>query len=149
MLPPLFGKNRPKYTSPLEDVEDQAIALLLLLRREASLTTSQVVYLKQLAADNETMEREMCVLEATFREFQDHLAMSGVHWRMSEPILKGPELPCNPIAWTDDIIADVEARRNKWRSQKRVLDQMKLLLTSSNMAMALPEDSFENMDSDF
>ncbi|KAF2851404.1 hypothetical protein T440DRAFT_62974 [Plenodomus tracheiphilus IPT5] len=149
LLPPLFGKPRDNHTVPLEDIENEATALLLLLRREAAMTPQQIASLQQLAVDYETMKEEISELDTAFREFKSHLSLSGLTWSASLPMLSVEQHPRNPIAWPDQVLKDIEDLVRKWKSQKKVVSQMKMLLNSSNLAMTLPEDSFDNISSDF
>jgi len=148
LLPPLFGRRRDPHTVPLEEVENQAMALLLQLRREASMTARQVAYLKQLAAEYRSLEQEICALDEAFRQFKHHLTLADLSWT-AIPTQNTMRLPCNPITWTDAVIVEVEELVSKRRSQKKIMDQLELLLTASNVAMALPQTSFENIDEDF
>lgn len=144
LLHPLFGKPRDNHTAPLEDVENEATSLLLFLRRQATLSPKQIAHLHQLATDYETMKTEVKELDKAFREFKSHLTMSGLQWNVSLPMLSPEQYPHNPIAWPDDVIADMEDLVGKWKAQKKVLSQMKMLLDSSNLAMSVPEDSFDD-----
>ncbi|KAH9877955.1 hypothetical protein J1614_003172 [Plenodomus biglobosus] len=148
LLPPLFGKPRDNHTAPLEDVENEATSLLLFLRREAALTPKQIAYLHQLATDYETMKNEVENLDKAFSEFKSHLTMSGLQWSVSLPMLSPEQYSRNPIAWPDKFIAGMEDVVGKWKAQQKVLSQMKMLLDSSNLAMSLPEDSFDDNMSD-
>ena len=130
-------------------MENNATDLLLLLRREASMTSRQMASLRQLASDYEAMDSEIRSLDQAFREFKSNLAMPGFQLSVALPGLSPRRLPRNPISWPDEQLAIVEAQVRRWKSQKKVIDEMKALLTASNMALAVPEDSFGTQDSDF
>ncbi|KAI8931928.1 hypothetical protein NX059_010829 [Plenodomus lindquistii] len=147
LLPPLFGIPSANHTAPLEPVENEATSVLLLLRREAALSPLQIAYLHQLALDYESMQEEVEELESAFREFKGHLKMPEVVW--SAPVLQRKMVSRNPVAWGEDVLGEVKGLVGKWKAQRHVLSQMMMLLTSSNLALALPEDSFEELDSEF
>ena len=149
LLHPLFGKPRHDHHITLEDVENDATNLLVLLRREASMNSRQLAYLRQLALDYEAMDAEMHELDQAFREFKSHLSLPGFNLSVSLPGLNPCKPARNPISWPDDLRAKVEAQVGKWKSQKHTIDKMKALLNVSNIALTLPDDSFDDLRSDF
>ncbi|KAF1847065.1 uncharacterized protein K460DRAFT_383581 [Cucurbitaria berberidis CBS 394.84] len=149
LLHPLFGKPRHQHHVPLEDVESDAINLLLLLRREAAMTSRQLAYLRQLALDYEAMDTDIQELDQDFDDFKSHLSLPGFELSHSLPALSPRTLPRNPISWPDDLMAMVEEQVGKWKLQKNTIEQMKTLLSASNIRLTLPEDSFDDLGSDF
>ncbi|KAF2825703.1 hypothetical protein CC86DRAFT_406974 [Ophiobolus disseminans] len=147
LLQPLFGKPRLDQT-PLEMVEDASIHTLLLLRREAAMTPKQLQRLQQLQEDHKTMDREIDELSTDFNEFKSNMRPTMV-FGLSVPFHTDDNLPRNPVAWPEDLRASIEGRVNKWKSQRKVIRQMHTLLSSSNEALAVPEDSFDNLGSQF
>jgi hypothetical protein len=133
----------------LAEVENDATNQLLLLRRRAALSTSQIVYLQQLSGDYLDMVEEMQDLDQAFGEFKSHMSMPGFQMSILMPVMNPSAIPKNPIAWTDDLRGRIEHQVARWKSQKKVVVQMKTLLEASNTAMAVPDDSFDDLSSDF
>lgn len=113
------------------------------------MTSRQLAHLRQLALDYDAMDAEMHALEQAFREFKSHLAMPGFQLSVSLPGLTPRPLSRNPIAWPDELRTKVEEQVAKWKAQKDTIRQIKSLLSASNMALAIPQDSFEDIGSDF
>lgn len=109
----------------------------------------QLAYLRRLAADYEVMTKEVGELDQAFGEFKSHVSMSGFQLSVALPALNPCQLFRNPVAWPDDMRANVEDLVRKWKSQKKVLEQIKVLLDASNLAMTVPEDSFDDAGSEF
>ncbi|KAF1940056.1 hypothetical protein EJ02DRAFT_350879 [Clathrospora elynae] len=149
LLHPLFGKPRHDHQMTLEDIENDATNLLLLLRREASMSISQVAYLHQLSTDYQTMDKELVELDQAFGEFKTHMAMPGFQMSILMPVMNPCQIARNPIAWPDKLRAKIEGQVERWKSQKKVVEQIALLLEASNVAMAVPDDSFDDLESDF
>ena len=135
--------------APLAKVEDDATSQLLLLRRRAALSTSQIAYLQQLSQDYMSMEEEMQDLDQAFGEFKSYLSMPGFRMSILMPVMNPGTVSKNPIAWTDDLRMKIEHHVERWQSQKKVVEQIKTLLQASNTAMAVPYDSFDDLSSDF
>ncbi|KAF2126596.1 hypothetical protein P153DRAFT_369292 [Dothidotthia symphoricarpi CBS 119687] len=149
LLPPLFGKPSHDHALGLEDVENKAINLLLLLRREAAMSIRQLAYLRQLAEDRKNMDSELQELDQTFRDFKSNMSMPGFEFSFSMQPESEQNIPRNPIAWPDDLRSRIEERVAKWKSQKKAIEQMQVLLTASNETLAVPDDGFDDLDSDF
>jgi hypothetical protein len=133
----------------LEDVENDATATLLLLRREASMSAQQIAYLHYLAADYAAMNTELSELDEAFGEFKTYMSVSGFQMNILMPAMLQGRIARNPIAWTDELRAKVELQVQRWKGQKKNIETMKELLQASNTALALPEDSFDELGSDF
>jgi hypothetical protein len=146
LLRPLFGKPYQDH-APLQAAENIAIDALLLLRRQAAMSPEEVAHMYQLSDDLKTMETEWKDLEREFEEFRTHM-FPGFAYNI--PVSTSPEeqVPYNPIAWPDELRAQIHERVNKWRSQKKVMAKMRTLLASSNQALSVPEDSFDDLNSD-
>ncbi|KAF1921527.1 hypothetical protein BDU57DRAFT_437021 [Ampelomyces quisqualis] len=146
LLPPLFGKPKQDL-SPLELTESIAVNALMFLRRKASMTPKYIAHLHQLKADFHRMYEEMKQLEEEFSTFRAHLSpwLAQTATTRTQP---EENVPYNPIVWSDSLRETIEDRVSKWRSQKKVMDQMRAILASSNQALALPEDSFDDLESD-
>jgi hypothetical protein len=146
LLTPLFGKPQ-RDQSPLDLAEHTAVDALLYLRREASMSTEHIAYLHQLRKDLKSMEASWCEVEGEFATFRTHLFPM---FAQSLVVSTHPDedVSYNPIAWPDDLRARIEARVSKWKSQEKVIAQMRALLASSNQALAVPEDSFDDVFSD-
>ena len=111
------------------------------------MTSRQLVYLRQLAADYEAMDVEMRGLDDAFREFNNHLSRPGLESGIT--LLNNPRtLSRNPVSWSDDQTTLVEKQLGKWRSQQSIIEQTKTLLSMSNIALALAEDGFDDSLSD-
>lgn len=146
LLRPLFGIPR-RDAAPLELAENVAVKALLFLRREAGMSIDYIAHLHQLRKDMRTMEAEMSELEEEFNTFKAHIR-PGFAFSIPVPTPMDDIVPHNPIAWPDDLRERIEDRVMKWRSQRKIMDQMRALLTSSNEAMAVPEDSFDDLGSE-
>jgi hypothetical protein len=133
----------------LAEVENDATSQLLLLRRRAALSTSQIAYLQQLSLDYLEMEQEFQHLDEAFGEFKSYLSMPGFQMSILMPVMNPGKVSKNPVAWTDDLRMKVEHHVERWKSQRKVVEQMKTLLQASNTAMAVPNDSFDDLSSDF
>ncbi|KAF2031222.1 hypothetical protein EK21DRAFT_63865 [Setomelanomma holmii] len=148
LLPTLFGKQQEYHAgdTELELVENGAIYTLLLLRREAGMTARQLKHLRQLDKDCQTMDHELEQLDKEFQQFKKHLSPK-FEFSIDMPAYMGDNLPRNPIAWSDELLAAVEDRVSKWKSQRKVIKQVEVLLSSSNEALAVPDDSFDDLGS--
>jgi hypothetical protein len=135
----------------LENVENDATHTLLLLRRAASMSSRQLAHLDTLAADFRAMENELGELDESFAEFKGYMSMPGFQMNILLPamIANAGHIPKNPVAWTDELRLRIECQVERWRGQKGVVEQIKALLEGSNEAMAVPDDSFDELGSDF
>lgn len=149
LLRPLFGKPSHDHALGLEDVENKAIELLLLLRREAAMSTRQLAYLRQLAEDRKAMEEELHELDKTFDNFKRNMSMLPLEFILSMAPRSETDIPRNPIAWPDSLRSKIEERVAKWKSQKKIIAQMQVLLTASNEALTMADDSFDDLESNF
>jgi hypothetical protein len=141
----LFAKRGHNDTSTLQVTEENAINALLLLRREAAMTLRQIAELHQLKADLQTMEREMDDLDENYDKFRAHMFPNQ---NLTCVVSRQPDIPYNPIAWPDELRAIVQGQVSKWYSQKKIMKQISALLCSSNQALAVPEDSFDDLASE-
>ncbi|KAF2873623.1 hypothetical protein BDV95DRAFT_489848 [Massariosphaeria phaeospora] len=148
-LRPLFGKPRFHRASPpwdgIEQAEDDAMEILIFLRREASLSVRELAYLYQLSEDRTSMEKEMKALDRDFETWKSQLYQPAQDSRTLEPL---PELERNPVAWSDEVRAREEKRVTRWKTQKKTMDQVTSLLKASNEALSLPEDAFDDSGSE-
>lgn len=148
LLRPLFGKPRTDHMLALVNVEDTATSILLLLRRKAGMTDEQIAYLERLQEDHRIMESEIQELEAEFKEFKAHMSAPSIEFALPSLVPSDFRLARNPISWADETRLAVEERVGKWRNQKKVIKQIHVLLSASNEALQVPDDSFDNLDSD-
>jgi hypothetical protein len=147
LLPPLFARLQQNDMSPLQAIEATAINTLLLLRREAAMTSRQIAQLQQLNDDFSTMQREMTELDHEFSTFKSHMfPEQGFSYSFS--LLPEETIPYNPVAWPDELRNTIQGRVSKWKAQKKVMKQIHTLLSTSNEALAVPEDSFDDLGSD-
>lgn len=146
LLPPLFGKPK-QDSSPLELSEGVAVNALMHLRRKASMTPQYLAHLHQLKKDLHQMYDEMRLLEEEFGTFKAHFS-PWIAQTVTLPMQPDEDVPYNPIVWPDSLRNTVEEQVAKWKSQKEVMDRMRAMLASSNQALALPEDSFDDLESD-
>lgn len=144
MLPPLFGRPRYDRASSqfvgLEHVEDDAIEVLGLLRKEAALSRAEAVYLNQLFNDRLNMERDREALDTLFEQWKR--ALFGTNSVMHREL---PRVPRNVIAWSTELREQVEGRRRAWQSQRAAITQLSVILTGSIEAISVPEDAFDDM----
>ncbi|EAT82464.1 hypothetical protein SNOG_10129 [Parastagonospora nodorum SN15] len=146
LLRPLFGKPYQDH-APLQAAENIAIDALLFLRRQAAMSTDEIARMYQLSEDLKTMDTEWKDLEREFDEFRAHM-FPGFAYNIPVSTSQEEQVPYNPIAWPDELRAQIHERVNKWRSQKKVMAQMCALLASSNQVLSVSEDSFDDLSSD-
>jgi hypothetical protein len=154
LLCPLFGKPRyDKASAPwdgLEHAEDDAIKILMMLRRQASMSTKELVSLKQLAIDRKTMARELESIDTTFSSWKKNLygdatqQIQVIHLDMN--LLVAAE---NPLFWDEKTTRMIGERVSKWRTQKSTIEQVVALLIASNEVLEIPEDAFDDIGSQF
>lgn len=68
---------------------------------------------------------------------------------MPLPVLRASRLNRNPIAWHDEMKRTVEEQVAKWRAQKKVIEKLQVMLSASNQALQVPDDSFDDLENDF
>jgi hypothetical protein len=149
LLQPLFGKPGGKELPALNAIEDEALELLILLRREASMTTRHKLYLQELAKDLQNMNETMADIHQRYKIFTAHMTVPGFETRLEFEAHVLDRVPKNPLAWSDTLRADIEDRVGKWRAQQAAIRQIQTLLAASNEALAVPDDAFDEMLSDF
>jgi hypothetical protein len=135
----------------LENVENDAAHMLLLLRRSAALSHAQLAYLHALAADYRTMEAQLRHLDDVYAEFKSYLSLPGFRMNILLPamIANAGHVPRNPVAWTDELREKIECQVVRWRAQRGVLEKVSAMLEASNEAMGVPDDSFDELGSEF
>ena len=149
LLRPLWGTRGHRDPSTLDPIEADALKVLLLLRRRAALSQRQIEHLYQLARDYEVMVSTMNGLSRSMTDLKNELIMPGQHATMELDVAQTRPIPQNPIAWSDKLRTDIEARVQKWRAQQKLIKQMQALMVASQESLAVPEDAFDVMDSDF
>jgi hypothetical protein len=149
LLQPLFGKPGGNELPALNAIEDEALELLIFLRREASTTTSQKAYLQELAKDLQDMDETMTDIHHKYKTLTAHMTLPGFETHLEFETYVLAKVPKNPLAWSDSLRADVENRVGKWRAQKVAIRKIQTLLTASNEALAVPDDAFDELLSDF
>ncbi|KAG9191328.1 hypothetical protein G6011_09416 [Alternaria panax] len=151
LLRPLFGTPPERHTTILNDVEDNSICVLLLLRRTAALTSTQLSYLHNLHTTYLSLESSLRSLDETYTEFKSYLSMPGFQTNILLPyaISNARGLPRNPVAWSDELRLRIECQVKRWEAQGEVLEKVRELLEGSCEAMAAPEDGFDELGSDF
>ncbi|EDU48896.1 F-box-like multi-domain protein [Pyrenophora tritici-repentis] len=150
LLTPLFGRPSENHNTNLQPIEDEAITLLLLLRRAAALSPTQTHHLETLAANYRSMENELHELDNAFGEFKAYMSLPGFQMNILLPamIRNADSVPRNPVAWSDELRVRIECHVERWQSQRKVVEQVRMLLAASNEAMAVPDDSFDELGSD-
>jgi hypothetical protein len=149
LLQPLFGKPGGRELPALNAIEDEALELLIFLRREASMTTKHKVYLQELAKDLRDMNETMADIHQRYKIFTAHMTVPGFETRLEFEAHVLDKMPKSPLAWSDTLRADIEDRVGKWRVQQTAIRQIQTLLAASNEALAVPDDAFDEMLSDF
>jgi hypothetical protein len=151
LLPPLFGTPPSPHTTPLTPIENDAVSTLLLLRRTASLSAAQLTYLSNLHTSYLAMESALLALDDIYAEYKAYMTLPGFHMNVLLPahVRNAQHVPRNPVAWTDELRASVEALVGRWKGQEGVVQRVSGLLEASCEAMALPDDSFDEVGSDF
>lgn len=153
LLQPLWGVSGHKDPSTLAPSEHSAARVLLLLRRTAALSAKQIAHLEQLSEDYNDLVSMMNGLARSVQTVQSQLVRRSqqevLYHEVPQQYLESQRVPINPITWPDSLRADIESRVQKWRAQRDVLEQMQALMVVSQEALAVPEDAFDMMDSDF
>lgn len=153
LLRPLWGVSGHRDPSTLDPVERDAVRVLLLLRRTAALDPRQIAYLEQLAEDYRLVVKSVNGLARSVQDVQSQLVRGGqqdiMYCDTPQAHLDKHRIPVNPIAWPDKLRADVELRVQKWKAQQSVIEQMQALMIISQEALAVPEDAFDSLDSEF
>ncbi|KAF2466201.1 uncharacterized protein BDR25DRAFT_317988 [Lindgomyces ingoldianus] len=148
-LQPLFGKTPcAKLSYPwgeVENVEDGASAILMLLRKEAATGDKELQHLRQLASDRAAMLAQ-----------RDHIEKLVENWHINifdREVFFGTDLAekegANPVAWSDRMRALVEQRVRRWKSQEKLIDKMIELMETLTAVMEVPEDAFDNIHSQY
>lgn len=121
--------------------------ILVMLRREASMSTHELAYLKQLASDDWTMAKEVESINTTFLDWKKNVYgdvrqhIQVIHLEVESPV------PANPLFWDDQTITTVSERVSKWRTQMKTIEQVTMLLRASSEALAVPEGAFDDLGS--
>ncbi|KAF2997171.1 hypothetical protein E8E13_005886 [Curvularia kusanoi] len=153
LLQPLWGISGQRDPSTLDPFEHRAVRFLLLRRRAAALSAEQVAYLNQLAEDYKTVVRTVNGLARSVQDMQAQLVRRSQHdlvyQEVPQHFLDSERIPINPIAWPEKLRVDIETRVQKWKAQQDLIDQMQALMVVSQEALAVPDDAFDVMDSDF
>lgn len=153
LLRPLWGVSGHRDPSTLDPVERDAVRVLLLLRRTAALSSRQTAYLGQLAEDYKIVVSTVNGLARSIQDVQSKLVRRSqqdiMYCDTPQGHLDKHKIPINPVAWPDKLRTDVESRVNKWKAQQSVIEQMQALMMISQETLAVPEDVFDAMDSDF
>jgi hypothetical protein len=97
------------------------------------------------------MEQQLRDLDDTYSEFKSYMTMPGFQRNILLPavIRNAKDVPRNPVAWPDELREQIECQVARWRTQEGVVQQVRRLLDASNVAMAVPDDSFDELGSDF
>ncbi|EUC27984.1 hypothetical protein COCCADRAFT_110333 [Bipolaris zeicola 26-R-13] len=151
LLHPLFGCPPNEHTMTLENVENDAIHKLLLLRRAASLSGPQLAYLDTLAKDYRAMEQQLRRLDDAYAEFKTYLSVPGFQMNILLPamVTNAGHVPRDPVAWTDELREKIEFQVQRWKGQRDAVEQVGEILEASNEAMGVPDDSFDELGSEF
>ena len=149
LLQPLFGKPGGNELPALNAIEDEALELLIFLRREATTTTREKAYLQGLSKDLQEMNETMADIHSKYKTLTAHMTLPGFETRLEFETYVLAKVPKNPLAWSDCLRADVENRVGKWRAQQVSIRQIQTLLRASNEALAVPDDAFDEMLNDF
>ena len=149
LLPPLWGTGGPIDPSSLDHVEADAVGILLLLRREAALSDRQTTHLWQLAYDYMIMITTLNRFSRSLRYLKQQLILPGNATTLETEVSQHVRVPSNPIAWSDELRVNIETRVQKWRTQQKLIEQMQALMVASQEALAVPEDAFDAIDTDF
>ena len=126
-------------------MEDDATAILSFLRKEASMSKSEVAYLRQLSMDRASMERDLQTLSSTIGDWQSTLFGVKARHNWVDSL---PKVPQNPAAWSDELRLREEERINTWQSQRKLIAKLAGLLNGSIEAMSLPEGAFDDSEYD-
>ena len=152
LLRPLFGKLRyDKASAPwdgLEHAEDDAIRILMMLQRQASMSTSELMYLNQLAIDRLTMAQELESIDRMFSNWKKNLYGGAIqHIQVIHLDTDLPVAVTNPLFWDEKTTRAIGERVSKWRTQKSTIEQVMTLLGASNEVLEVPEDAFDDLGS--
>lgn len=146
LLRPLWGNSGPRDTPPLGYVEADAVGLLLLLRRKATLTKRQKDHLHQLAEDFKEMGMAVECLAQSVSNMKKQLLLPQENLMLLDPYsghFQVSKLPYDPVAWSDPLRTMVETGVQRWRVQRNFIKQIEALMIASEEALAVPEDAFD------
>ncbi|KAF2251881.1 hypothetical protein BU26DRAFT_602374 [Trematosphaeria pertusa] len=151
LLCPLFGQQRYDHADSLfgglEYAEDDAIAVLTVLRKEAAMSPRQIAQLRQLAHHRIAMEEELGNTDKLFGDFTS--AVFGISPALCILFHQLPKVPCNPLAWSDEVTVREAERIRIWQTQKKTRQQLAVLMKGTVEALSLPDDAFDDLESDF
>jgi hypothetical protein len=152
LLRPLFGKPRyDKASAPwdgLERAEDDALRILMMLQRQASMSMNELMYLKQLAIDRLTMAQELESIDSTFSSWKKNLyGVATQHIQVIHLDMDLSVAVADPLFWDEKTTRVIGERVSKWRAQKSTIEQVMTLLGASNEVLEVPEDAFDDLGS--
>ena len=119
------------------------------MRREAALSDRQTTHLWQLAYDYMIMITTLNRFSRSLRYLKQQLILPGNATTLETEVSQHVRVPSNPIAWSDELRVNIETRVQKWRTQQKLIEQMQALMVASQEALAVPEDAFDAIDTDF
>lgn len=149
LLRPLWGVSAHRDPSTLDPAESDAVDVLLFLRRKAALSERQIMHLYELNREYRTMIKTMDDFSRSVMGMKQKLIMPGHETIVGMEVRQHDKIPVNPIAWSDELRANIETRVQKWKAQRDLIEQMQALMVVSQEALAVPEDAFDVMGSDF
>ncbi|ORY08595.1 hypothetical protein BCR34DRAFT_603454 [Clohesyomyces aquaticus] len=148
-LRPLFGKPAVGKPSPPWDniakLEADAIFVLMVLRKEAAMTKTELVHLRQLAQDRLAMHTDREEAYNHMKRYWSNVFGNKKRYGLQD---HNSMESANPLLWSDEKVKSVEHRVFRWKSQKKTFEQIQGLMMSASLAMEA-EDAFDNINSQY
>lgn len=110
------------------------------------MNANKAAYLRQLASDRAGMVEELKGINDLFSKWKDNLySTQAFHMIVLEEM---PSVAVNPLFWSDETLRAEAERVRKWRSQKKMIEQVVTLLEASNEVLEVSEDAFDDLGSE-
>ena len=105
----------------------------------------ELAYLKELAEERTTMAEELESMNILLSTWKTNLyGTLPVHMYRLETL---QTLPLNPLSWSSETIQLEMERVRKWKTQRKTIEQVAILLKASNDALEVPEGAFDDLGS--
>ncbi|KAF2106975.1 hypothetical protein BDV96DRAFT_607010 [Lophiotrema nucula] len=148
-LPQLYGKETWSRVacafSDIEEEEQRAGQVIMLLRKEAAMSRRQHNQLRSIAEARKHMHKETEHLDTLFKKWQENLLglPSLSLERLKDTAVESLDsVDPNPVTWSAQTLAKVQDSLKRWDGQRNVIKQMTSFLDATNAVAELPEDAF-------
>lgn len=150
-MTPLWGKySSMTVIRDYEDVElaeRNAAQTLMLLRREASMSSRERDALYTMKEERAIMHREVAEVDEQFKKWQESLL--GLPNLSLGRMEIDHDVDPNPMTWSKEVVDRESQNLIRWKAQKQTIAHIKAYLDATNAAATLAEDDFDDEDEDF